>query len=309
MGIESEQLVSVVIPTYNRADLIGRTINSALAQSWQDLEIIVVDDASTDDTRAVVQAIPDPRVRYIGLEKNSGPSTARNTGVEQAKGRFISFLDSDDEWRPEKTALQFTALARQTNPDNVVCYTQALIVQNDGTRLLPTREKRADESVGDYVICGRHGLIHTSSLMLSRALALANPFPVGQMIFEDWDLFLRLEEKGVQWLYLDEPLITWHNDAREGRLTSSKHDGSAWLDAHKHYLSKKAQQAFTIKGIVRPLMKARERKWYTLKSLVWAFPGSNMSIGEVLKQAIKIFIPPDLIKRARTWSPGRSTRT
>jgi len=309
MGTENEPLVSIVIPTYNRADLIGRTITSALAQSWQNLEIIIVDDASTDDTRAVIQAIADPRVRYVGLEKNSGPSTARNTGVEQARGRFISFLDSDDEWRPEKMARQVAALVQQTNPDNVVCYTQALIVQNDGTRLLPTREKRTDESVGDYVICGRHGLIHTSSLMLSRTLALANPFPVDQKIFEDWDLFLRLEEKDVQWLYLDEPLITWNNDAREGRLTSSKHDGSAWLNAHRHYLSKKAQQAFTIKGIVRPLMKARERKWYTLKSLVWAFPGSNMSIGEALKQAIKIFIPPDLIKRAKACSPGRSTRT
>ncbi|HEB87035.1 MAG TPA: glycosyltransferase family 2 protein [Gammaproteobacteria bacterium] len=308
MNVESEQLISVIIPTYNRADLIGRTIDSVLAQSWQDLEIVVVDDASTDDTRTVVQAIPDPRVRYIGLEKNSGPSTARNTGVEQAKGRFISFLDSDDEWCPEKTARQFTALTRQTNPDNVVCYTQALIVQNDGTRLLPTRRKRADESVGDYVICGSHGLIHTSSLMLPRTLALANPFPVDQKIFEDWDLFLRLEENGVQWLYLDEPLITWHNDAREGRLTSSRHDGSDWLDTHRRHLSKKAQKAFTIKGIVRPLMRARERKWYTLKSLVWAFPGSNMSIGEALKQAIKIFVPPDLIKRVKVWPPARSPR-
>jgi len=119
----SKPLVSVIIPTYNRADLIGHTIKSALNQSWQNLEIIVVDDASTDDTRTVVQAIPDPRIRYIGLEKNSGPSTARNTGVEQARGHFISFLDSDDEWRPEKTAHQVAALIQQTNPDNVVCYT------------------------------------------------------------------------------------------------------------------------------------------------------------------------------------------
>ena len=295
----SERLVSVVIPTYNRADLIGRTLKSALAQSWPNLEVIVVDDASTDATRAVVQAFPDPRVRYVGLEKNSGPSIARNTGVEQARGRFITFLDSDDEWRPEKLTRQVTALTRQEKPDNVVCYTQALIVQNDGTRLLPTRGKQANESIGHYVICGSHGLIHTSSLMLSRALALANPFPVDQKNFEDWDLFLRLEEKGVQWLYLDEPLITWNNDAREGRLTSSRHDGSAWLAAHRPYLSKKVQRAFTMKGIVRPLIRARERKWYTLKSLIWAFPGSDMPVGEALKQAIKIFIPPDFINRVK----------
>lgn len=304
----SEPLVSVVIPAYNRADLIDHTIKSALSQSWQNLEIIVVDDASMDDTRAVVQAIADPRVRYICLEKNSGPSTARNTGVEQARGHFISFLDSDDEWRPEKMARQVAALVQQTNPDNVVCYTQALIVQNDGTRLLPTREKRTDESVGDYVICGSHGLIHTSSLMLSRTLALANPFPVDQAIFEDWDLFLRLEENGVQWLYLDEPLITWHNDAREDRLTSSRHDGSAWLLAHRPFLSRKAQQAFTLKGIVRPLIRARDRKLYTLKSLICAFPGSDMSVGEALKQAIKIFVPPDIIERAKVWPPARSPR-
>jgi len=163
--------------------------------------------------------------------------------------------------------------------------------------------------VGDYVICGSHGLIHTSSLMLSRTLALANPFPVNQKIFEDWDLFLRLEEKGVQWLYLDEPLITWNNDAREGRLTSSRHDGSDWLAAHRSFLSTKAQQAFTMKGIVRPLMRARDRKLYTLKSLIYAFPGCDMSVVEGLKQAIKIFVPPDVIKRVKIWSPDQSTRT
>jgi glycosyltransferase involved in cell wall biosynthesis len=302
MAITEEQLVSIVIPTYNRADLIRLTIKSALAQSWQDLEIIVVDDASTDDTRTVVQGIHDPRVRYVGLDKNSGPSTARNTGVQHARGRFIAFLDSDDEWRPEKIERQLAAISQEENPDHVVCYTQALIVQNDGTRLLPTREKRSDEPVGDYVMCGSHGLIHTSSLMLSRKLALANAFPIDQNIFEDWDLFLRLEEKGVQWLYLEEPLTIWNDDTRDGRLTLSKHDGSAWLDAHRYHLSKKAQQAFTIKGIVRPLISARERKWYALKSLVRAFPGSDMSFAQLLKLAAKIFIQPGLIKRMKVPS-------
>ena len=94
--------VSVIIPTYNRAKLIGRAIQSVLNQSYRDFEIIVVDDGSTDNTEEVVKSFNDERIKYIRHRKNRGGSAARNTGIKVAKGEYIGFLDDDDEWLPEK---------------------------------------------------------------------------------------------------------------------------------------------------------------------------------------------------------------
>ena len=98
--------VSVIIPTYNRAHLVGRAIRSVLNQTYQDFEIIVVDDGSTDNTEEVVKSFNDPRIRYIRHEKNRGGSAACNTGIRAARGEYIAFQDSDDEWLPEKLEKQ-----------------------------------------------------------------------------------------------------------------------------------------------------------------------------------------------------------
>jgi glycosyltransferase involved in cell wall biosynthesis len=298
--MEDKPLVSVIIPTFNRANFIAHTISNALKQSYLNIEVIVVDDASTDLTSDIVQDIDDPRVNYLCLKQNGGPSIARNHGVNSAQGQFVAFLDSDDEWDPRKIELQLAAIRQQANPNNVVCYTQATVVENDSTYLLPTRGILKGEPVGDYVLCGNSGLIQTSSVMLSHELALAYPFPTNQTNFEDWDVFLRLDESGVQWVYLEKPLINWHNDSRDDRLTSSQHDGSGWLEEHKRYLSEKARLSFTMKGIVYPLMRSRQKKLYCLKLLLFAFLGNEIPMTQLLKYSIKIFTPPALIKQLKT---------
>src|SRR5262245_47409787 len=93
-------LVSVLVPTYNRSKLVRRAVESALAQSYRRLEVLVVDDGSSDDTRQVIEGM-DPRVRYI-RQANAGVSAARNRGIAEARGEFVAFLDSDDEWLPWK---------------------------------------------------------------------------------------------------------------------------------------------------------------------------------------------------------------
>ena len=98
--------VSVVIPTFNRASLVSRCLIGVLGQTHEKLEAIIVDDASTDDTESEVRAVSDARVRYIRHDENLGPSASRNTGIRNAKHEFIAFLDSDDEWVPEKLERQ-----------------------------------------------------------------------------------------------------------------------------------------------------------------------------------------------------------
>lgn len=102
--------VSVVIPTYDRAELLSRAVDSVLDQTYDDFELLVVDDGSTDDTEAVVTGYDDDRVRYLAHETNRGANPARNTGIEAADGEYVAFLDSDDEWRPRKLEAQLERL-------------------------------------------------------------------------------------------------------------------------------------------------------------------------------------------------------
>ena len=109
--------VSVIIPTYNRSFLILRAVHSVLNQTYSDLECIVVDDCSTDNTKQVIESIDDERLVYLRHNVNNHASAARNTGIKQAKGQLIAFLDSDDEWLPEKLAKQVQLI--QSLPEKV----------------------------------------------------------------------------------------------------------------------------------------------------------------------------------------------
>ncbi len=117
---EKRPTVSVIIPTYNRAHLLGRAIESVLDQTYQDFEIIVVDDASADETEEVVKSFGDDRINHIRHQKNKGGSAARNTGIKAARGEFIAFLDSDDEWVPKKLEKEIDRLQTLSNEVGVV---------------------------------------------------------------------------------------------------------------------------------------------------------------------------------------------
>ena len=117
-------MFSVVIPTYNRAELLRRACDSVLTQRWRDLELIVVDDGSIDDTAAVVDALADERVRYSRCE-HRGVSATRNEGARLARGRYLLFLDSDDVALPSWLE-QFDQAFSKTNPDLAVCGIEAV---------------------------------------------------------------------------------------------------------------------------------------------------------------------------------------
>ena len=105
-----EEMVSIVVPTYNREKELGRAIHSILQQTYVKYEIIIVDDGSTDHTMDAVQQFEDDRIRYIRLEQNQGAGHARNVGIQEARYDYIAFLDSDDEWLPDKLRIQMAKL-------------------------------------------------------------------------------------------------------------------------------------------------------------------------------------------------------
>ena len=114
-------LVSVVLPTFNRAHLVGRAIASVLAQTAEDLELLVVDDGSIDGTADVLAAVRDPRIHRLRLDVNGGVSRARNAAIAVARGRWVAFLDDDNEWAPAYLARQLALAASRRDAGVVYC--------------------------------------------------------------------------------------------------------------------------------------------------------------------------------------------
>ena len=126
--------VSVIIPTYNRPDLIGPAIQSVLDQTYKDFELIVVDDGVEERAEKVVKSFYDERIRYIQNEMSCGGGAARNTGIKKAKGEFIAFLDDDDQWVPEKLEIQMEEFER-TGEDVGFCFSAVTQKRDDGNKV------------------------------------------------------------------------------------------------------------------------------------------------------------------------------
>jgi len=122
-------MVSVIIPVYNREKTVKEAIKSVLEQTWNDLEVIVVDDGSTDKSADVIKSLKDERVKYI-YQENAGACAARNHGIELAKGEYIAFHDSDDIWHMDKLSKQMQVF-KEYDPDIVFCKLNQ--VKSDGT--------------------------------------------------------------------------------------------------------------------------------------------------------------------------------
>lgn len=139
---------SVITATYNRGDMINRTIDSILAQSFKDFEYIIVDDGSTDDTREVVKRYDDERIQYIRLDNNQGANFARNQGIERATGKYISFLDSDDIYLPKR--LERVAEEFSNCPEDIGCvfHSYEEIYPNRDPGVVPATEE--DLSLSDF---------------------------------------------------------------------------------------------------------------------------------------------------------------
>jgi glycosyltransferase involved in cell wall biosynthesis len=129
-------LVSIIIPVYNRRYLLGRTLKSVVNQTYRNIEVLVVDDSSSEDIKSVTDSFNDPRIRYFKHNRNKGVVAARNTGLKEAKGQFISFLDSDDEYLPEKTEKQVKVFFQQKTGDNIeIVYCRMLVEKQNVYRL------------------------------------------------------------------------------------------------------------------------------------------------------------------------------
>jgi glycosyltransferase involved in cell wall biosynthesis len=201
--------VSVVIPTRNRCDYLGRAINSALAQTVGELEVFVVDDGSTDGTEELVSRVTDSRVRYLKKAVSEGVGAARNTGIAAANGRWIALLDDDDVWAPTKVARQVDAM--ESN-GRVWSYAGDVMVDDKLNILAGAPPPPPDEVVR---LIERHDSVPAGAsnvIVAAKALAAAGPFDPELTNSEDWDMWIRLAQVGPPaWVRRPLVAISYHD--------------------------------------------------------------------------------------------------
>jgi len=213
METTAAPLVSVVLPTYNRAQTLARAIRSVLNQGHQNLEVIVVDDGSRDNTAEVMATFDDPRVRYARLERNQGASAARNHGLSLARGDYIAFQDSDDEWLLDKLERQVAAAQEAGTPDVAVFHVKVVYGRDENRVYGPGRvccvpRLSEAEHERDFVkITHRQNLMSPQTLMFSRSvLEKIGPFDHLLKNSVDWDFSLRLV-RHAKVVFIDYPLV------------------------------------------------------------------------------------------------------
>lgn len=197
--------VSVVIPTYNRSHLIARAIQSVLDQTYQDLEIIIVDDGSTDSTEEIVKSFKNDNIIYIQHNINKGPSAARNTGIKASKGEYIAFQDSDDEWLPEKLEKQIDVFCNSPLEVGVV-YTSIIRIENDKKIYIPRDCFTLKEGkIHDELL--KENFVGTPAVLIKKeCFEKTKYFDENLPALEDWELWIEIS-KYYDFRYINKPLI------------------------------------------------------------------------------------------------------
>ena len=250
MNTKSEPKISVIIPTYNRAASIGKSISSVIDQTWQNFEIIVVDDGSTDNTRQIVESFMDERIRYIYMEKNGGASHARNEGIRQAKYDFIAFLDSDDEWVSEKLEKQMEVMLQASDQVGLVYCRMRRNRENGDSNICPPLEMKKEILEGNIFrnLLGDNVIGTPTILVRKECLEQTGGFDEGLKCLEDWELILRIAEK---WEigFADDILVEMHFS--QGGVS----DNSKGFVETRCFMIAKYWEIMAQRGILKPVVE------------------------------------------------------
>ena len=212
-------LVSIITPAYRAASYVGEAIQSVLAQTYSSWEMLIVDDCSPDDTRAVVKewCARDSRIKLICQEKNGGPAAARNAALEAAQGRWIAFLDSDDVWMPEKLERQLKFHERVKAK---ISFTEFRRISADGINV--GRLIKVPGRLGYQQLLGNTAIV-TSTVLIDRALT--GKFAMRRTYYDDFACWLQLLKAGGQAFGLHEDLLRYRvvgNSVSRNKSRSAK---------------------------------------------------------------------------------------
>lgn len=225
-------LVSVIIPTYNRAKTLPRAVKSVLAQTYQNFELIVIDDCSQDNTDETLEQFDDNRIKYIRHSHNKGGGAARNTGIACAIGKYIAFLDSDDVWLKEKVEEQIKFFKKLPGEYGVI-YTGFNIINSMGYKIKTVSPELRGDVLNLLLTRNYIGTLSTpliKSSYLNQVRGLDECLPSCQ----DWDLYIALAQK-CKFDYISAPLTDYYDASDKVRISKK---ANAVISGHKIILKK-----------------------------------------------------------------------
>lgn len=294
--MNNTDLVSVIIPTYNRAHLIKRSVESVLNQTYKNLELIIVDDGSTDNTKEVIDSFNDKRIVYVKQE-NQGACAARNKGIDTAKGKYVAFQDSDDVWHLDKLKIQVQKL-KEKNADIVFC--KMFLFGNLIKRVIPKNLKEGLLQK-DTLPLG----ISTGTILGKREVFFNNKFDTSIPRLQDFELALRIQKKHSIYC-IDKPLINYY--VQEDSISSSSEKIlKAWeiiLEKNKNFLKEYSSSLEYLASVyIDEVFKIKEpcsRK--KLLDIVFMFSKSN-------KIKIKYFLHKIYFYKLKTLAYKTASKT
>jgi glycosyltransferase involved in cell wall biosynthesis len=286
-----DRSVSVVIPAYNRREQAIAAARSALRQSLPPIEVIIVDDASTDGIEQVDLAAIDPRIRLVRHPTNMGGGAARNSGIDAARGAWIALLDSDDEWLPDKLKRQFAQIEADGEGPDIVAAANVLI------RVLgePDRPYNADPRppatpLGDWFLIDQC-TYQTSTLLLPTQLARQVRFDPKLRRHQDWDFVLRLEAAGARFSYVHDSLAIYDCRPADSRISQVRTTQPTldWFTIANRLVSPKARHIYYM-NICYEIDREANRltAWSRLAALSISYPlGLARSLSFLLRRVIR----------------------
>ncbi len=241
-----ETMVSIIIPTYNRANVIKRAIDSVLRQTYDSYEVVVVDDGSTDETGSVIAGIQDARIRYIALKENQGVAHARNIGIREARYDYIAFLDSDDEWLLDKLELQMRLFQNSTEDIGMVYCRMGGLTRDGKERFVcPAQYFSRELLEGEmFRFLLRQNVIGTPTVIVRKdCLDQVGGFKETIQCLEDWEWILRIAGK---WKigFVDQVLVEVH------KTSGSVSTNTTWHLIVRCYLVSLYRREMTEAGII-----------------------------------------------------------
>jgi glycosyltransferase involved in cell wall biosynthesis len=289
-------LFSIVIPTYNRARIVGSAIQSCLTQTVTDFEIIVVDDEkSTDDVGRALACFPDAAIRLISGFRGTA-AAARNGGVNAARGKYVAFLDSDDEFLPNKLE---RCLAQLEGETNVAVYSQTFVDRGvDRMWVKPARGLREGEDIFEYLLLHKQW-VHPSTIALEAENARKYPFREDLVFGDDTQFAVDLCGNGIKLRMIEEPLAIYRDLGDSTQLSQSPVIYSEespsnkmfieWVESQRPYMSEQTYNAYRAWFLARFVVKHSPVR--ALGYLWAAYRGRSLTATQCTSQLIQVFMP------------------
>lgn len=224
--------VSIILPTYNRANLVGKSVESVLNQTYNDFELIIVDDGSTDNTKEVLKSFEDSRIQYIIHNRNKGAASAMNTGIKASKGHFLSIQNSDDIWLPEKIEKELKSFENSDSGVGVVYSGLYQVKKNKKIYLPASGVKKKEGFVHDELLNGN--FVNGLSLIKKICFEKAGLYDENLPGLEDWELYIRIS-KYYTFKFVDKPLIVTKLSQDSLSVKPSVFINSTKMIIEKHY--------------------------------------------------------------------------